>query len=177
MIATANEYVPWVVSSSSQIMKGRLNFATKSWLTLVRHRLGPTIGDNTFSPNKATLIVGILEENDIDIAKIITCEIQDRVMSTGTSLAFLCLMTKICLDNRVPIIPEVDNFTVDHRTIDLGLIRDQANPISRIKISVVLLQGAFNQMQQWTLIPIVLQNIGTHKMSIRLGLSSLSYKL
>lgn len=66
---------PLVVGSSTKIMKGVLNFKAKSWWTLVRHRLSPTMTNNVLSPDRATLVTGIMEGYEIDIAKILMRDI------------------------------------------------------------------------------------------------------
>lgn len=81
-----------MVGPSTWITKGSLNFATKAWRTLVHHRLSPTNGDNMLSPERATLVIGIIEGYDIDVAKIIARDIRDWAVSTGTTLAFPCIL-------------------------------------------------------------------------------------
>lgn len=46
------------------------------------------IGDNTLIFNKVALIAGIMEKYDIDVMKIITRKIQDKVVSTDSPWVF-----------------------------------------------------------------------------------------
>lgn len=41
------------------------------------------------------------------------------------------------------MLTDIDHFVMVHRTTDLGLIRDQANPISKAKVGASLLQVVF----------------------------------
>lgn len=55
----------------SQIKKSTLNFMAIAWLTIVWHRLCPTYGDNVLIPDRATLIVGIMEGYELNVAQLI----------------------------------------------------------------------------------------------------------
>lgn len=64
---------PWVVrdvSSSSYITKGSLKFLAKAWWTFVPHRLSPNYVDNLLSPDRATIVMGILEGYRIYVSKL-----------------------------------------------------------------------------------------------------------
>ncbi|KAF3677330.1 hypothetical protein FXO37_04880 [Capsicum annuum] len=93
------------VGSSPSITKGGLNFKTKAWWTMVRHRLSPTLGDNVLSPDKAYLV--------------------------ASSMA-------------VQELPDIDQFIKSRTTTDLGLIRDDDNPISKAaKIGATMIREIF----------------------------------
>lgn len=57
----------------------------------MHHHLSPTNRDNLMSPGRASLVVGIIEGCEIDIAKIIAWDIRDQSISTNTDLTFLYL--------------------------------------------------------------------------------------
>lgn len=114
--------MPCVFQSSSQITASSHNFVVKAWWTLVFHPFSPTAKDNILSPNRVALVAGIVEGYDIDIAKIISWEISDKYVSTDTSSAFLCLLKHMCLDDRVSMLSNVDNFVTFHWTTYLGFI-------------------------------------------------------
>lgn len=107
---------------------------------MVQYRLSQTTGDNVISPNKAALVIGIMKGYEIDIAKILKRETYDRAVSTNTNLVFLCLLTRICLDELVPVISDIDNFLMIYRTTDLGLTQYHGNFISKDKVGASLLQ-------------------------------------
>lgn len=64
-------------------------------------------------------------------------------MSTDSNLFFLYLLMHICLDEWVDILMYMDHFVMVHRTTYLGLIRDNANLISKAKVRASLLQAGF----------------------------------
>lgn len=114
----------------------------------VIHQLISIDRENIFSHDKVKFIDGILDGYDIDIAKIITQEINDKAISKDTSFPFPFLYMKIYLDKRVPVLTNMDNFLMTHKTTNLLLIWDQTNPIYRSKIGVSLLKSAFYSTMQ-----------------------------
>lgn len=75
IIVAVQEEVPWVVILSTQIMNGSLSFVDKDQWNLVQHWLSPTMRDNVLSLYRFTLVAGIIEGYDIDVAKILAREI------------------------------------------------------------------------------------------------------
>lgn len=72
IIAIEQEESRWVadrVVSSTWITKGSINYTLKALWILVHHILIPIYGDNVMSPNRASLIVGIMEIYEPNIAK------------------------------------------------------------------------------------------------------------
>lgn len=86
------------VGALSLIGNGSLKSLAKSWRMLVHQKLSPTFRDSKLSPDQAFLIAGIIEGYELDVAKIIVRDIHDRPVSTDTNMAFLWLLTWICLD-------------------------------------------------------------------------------
>ncbi|KAF3672270.1 hypothetical protein FXO37_07617 [Capsicum annuum] len=94
--------------------------------------------------DKVALIVGIMSDYEIDVAKWIACEIMDRATSTDIILAFPCLLTQIFLYTEVPELLDIDRFLRRRTTIDLGLIKDVTNPISKIaKMTSTMVNDAY----------------------------------
>lgn len=75
------------------------------------HRLSPINRDNVLSPDRVVLVTGIMEGDEIDVAKIIYREISDLSVRTNISLAFPYLLTQLCLDQGVPNILGMDQFS------------------------------------------------------------------
>ncbi|KAF3617564.1 hypothetical protein FXO38_33917 [Capsicum annuum] len=75
IITMVQEDAPWVVVPLIQITKSILSFIVNGWWTLVHYRLSPIKMDSNLSPDKATLVAGIIEEYKINVAKIIVREI------------------------------------------------------------------------------------------------------
>ncbi|KAF3655536.1 hypothetical protein FXO37_15893 [Capsicum annuum] len=102
LITINGEKVSWEVGgpgvNSQQVIKNTVNYEVKAWWTLARHRLCPTTGDNIVSLVCTILIAGFMEGYEFNIAQFITREIWDRAVGTDVILAFLCLLTHICLE-------------------------------------------------------------------------------
>lgn len=50
-------------------------------------------GDNVLSLDRAILVVGIMDGYGIDVARLISREVRNWVVSIYTTLAFPCLLT------------------------------------------------------------------------------------
>lgn len=72
-----------------------------------------------------------MEGYEIDVSKYIAREIRDREMSTHTIMVYSCLWTQIFLDAGVPTLLDIDQFISPYTTIDLGLVRDDADRMSK----------------------------------------------
>lgn len=79
--------------SSQWIMKGILSFVKKGWWTFVNHRLNPTYGENSLSPDRASLAAGVMESYDIYVARLIAREIYERAVRIDIAMAFPYLLT------------------------------------------------------------------------------------
>lgn len=86
------EETPCVVGPLTQIRKGTLIFVAMAWWVLFGYRLSLTIRDNTLSPDRVALVTRIIEGYDINVAKILSREIHDRVLSTNINLALPFLL-------------------------------------------------------------------------------------
>lgn len=134
IIITVQEEMPWMVGPSTQITKGILSFPVKACWTLVHHKLSPIKRDNMLSPDRATLVKGIMDGYEIDITKIIPRYFHDREVSTDTTLAFPYLLTQICPKEGVSEISGVEQYLMVWKTINLCLIKDVTNPVSKAKV-------------------------------------------
>lgn len=77
--------------NSLQFTKNTLKFKAKTYWTVARHRLCPTIGDNVLRTVCITLVSGLMVGYDFDVAQFIAREIYDRaVVSSDVILAFPC---------------------------------------------------------------------------------------
>ncbi|KAF3624125.1 hypothetical protein FXO37_31516 [Capsicum annuum] len=89
--------------------------------------------NNVLSLDKAALVAGIMVVYEIDVAKWIARKTRDRATSTNKVMAFLCLLTQICLNAGVQELPDVDQFIIACTTKNLGLFRDNATPCPRLQ--------------------------------------------
>lgn len=110
----------------------------------MHHRLSPISKDNVLSLDRDTLVEVIMEVYESVVAKVISREICDGVVSIDTALAFPCLLMQLYLDQGMSDISRVDQFFKVWGIIHLGLIRDVSNPISKVpKVEAFLLLQAF----------------------------------
>lgn len=86
------------MASGKQVTKASLNFIVKACWTLVRHRLAPTVNDNTLSTDREALIVCIMSRYAINILRVIAKEIRDRAMGLSTTISFLNLVYRLYLE-------------------------------------------------------------------------------
>lgn len=63
---------------------------------------------------------------EIDFAKLLITVIHDRDFKTSTTYPFACLVFHLCRNVGVPVW-NYDTLCSPARTVDVGLIRDQAN--------------------------------------------------
>lgn len=89
------------------------------------------------SPDRTTLVVGILEDYKIVIAKIIARGLHNLVVSTDTTLGTPYLLIQICLKEGIPMIFVIDQFMMVHKNTDSSLIWDFSNPILKSMVGTL----------------------------------------
>lgn len=132
-IAADKVNVARVACSMSSIYKGSLNLTAKSQWTLVHHMLGLNM-EITFCVANKMLWWQESWRDTIGIATFLVHEIWDSAVELKTSILFLCPVTQNYFEFDIPIMQNIDQFVVVHGTIDLGLIQDPMNPMSRVKV-------------------------------------------
>lgn len=70
---------------------------------------------------------------EINFVRIITDEIHERALQKNTTIPFSCLIFQLCRESTVPFIDGLDNLIEVTRTQDVGLIKDDTNPIAQWK--------------------------------------------
>ncbi|MCD7469276.1 hypothetical protein HAX54_008202 [Datura stramonium] len=80
-----------------EAMKGirKLRTEDKSWWSIVRHRLAPTVNDNVFITERAALVACIMSEYPMNIPRIIATEIREREVKEHTTLPFSSLIYQL----------------------------------------------------------------------------------
>lgn len=122
----------WPKCPLQKIKKNRLNFEGKSWWTLARHRLCPTMGDNILSLVWEAMIARFIDDYDFDIAEFLSWEIGDQEVGGEKSLlAYTCMMKQLCLAMRVQELPNIEEILEATNTTNLVQIRYAANLLAR----------------------------------------------
>ncbi|MCD9643003.1 hypothetical protein HAX54_030101 [Datura stramonium] len=131
VIAENKEEAEWV-TGGKQVTKNSLNFIAKARWTLVRHRLAPTINDNTSSADREALVACLMYLYPINIPRIIADEIRDQAVGVSTTIPFPSIVFRLCMEEEVP---RGDGHLIGGQRIAyIGLIRDEMNPVSRSRI-------------------------------------------
>jgi len=120
------ECAEWVATPRLGIRKATLNFVAKFFWLLVRNRVSPTKADNQLTWDRAVMVATLVAGVEIDFARMLLAEIHERAFKTSTTYPFPCLIFQLCRDSGVPIW-HCDRLIHPIGTLDIGLIRDEAN--------------------------------------------------
>uniref|UniRef100_M1DQ59 Integrase core domain containing protein n=1 Tax=Solanum tuberosum TaxID=4113 RepID=M1DQ59_SOLTU len=125
-IPADGECAEWVAAPRLGIRKATLNFAAKFFWLLVCNRVSPTKADNQLTWDRAIMVAALVAGVEIDFARMLLAEIHERAFKTSTTYPFPCLIFQLCRDCGVPIW-HCDRLIHPTGTLDIGLIRDEAN--------------------------------------------------
>uniref|UniRef100_M1DNH1 Integrase core domain containing protein n=1 Tax=Solanum tuberosum TaxID=4113 RepID=M1DNH1_SOLTU len=125
-IAADGEREEWVATPWLGIRKATLNFVAKFFWLLVRNRVSPTKADNQLTWDIAVMVATLVVGVEIDFARMLLAEIHERAFKTSTTYPFPCLIFQLCKDSGVAIW-HYDRLIHLTGTLDIGLIRDEAN--------------------------------------------------
>uniref|UniRef100_M1DHT2 Integrase core domain containing protein n=1 Tax=Solanum tuberosum TaxID=4113 RepID=M1DHT2_SOLTU len=125
-IVAYGERAEWVATPRLGIRKATLNFVAKFFWLLVRNRVSPTKADNQLTWDRAVMVAALVAGVEIDFARMLLVEIHERAFKTSTTYPFPCLIFQLCRDSGVSIW-HCDWLIHPTGTLDIGLIRDEAN--------------------------------------------------
>ncbi|KAG5585795.1 hypothetical protein H5410_046229 [Solanum commersonii] len=117
-----------------------------------RAKVSPTKVDNQVTWDRAIMVAALVAGLEIDFAPMLLAKIHDRAFRTSTTYPFPCLIFQLCKDFGVSIC-HYDRLIHPTRTLDIGLIQDEANvaaPHRGLRIDVPLgtdLVDVVEQMQ------------------------------
>ena len=112
-LSADGEGADWVTEPTGAIKKANLTFTAKFLWLIVRHCLSPTTADNIATWDQAVLMVAIIAR-------------YERGLKVTTTYPFPCMIFALCRSAGVPIW-HVDQLKTQQSTVDVGLIRDEAN--------------------------------------------------
>ncbi|KAG5605841.1 hypothetical protein H5410_027333 [Solanum commersonii] len=72
------------------------------------------------------MVASLVARVDIEFSRMMLAYIRERALKTSTTYPFPCLIFQLCRDSGVPIW-HCDRLIHPTRTLDIGLIRDEAN--------------------------------------------------
>ncbi|KAG5599583.1 hypothetical protein H5410_030953 [Solanum commersonii] len=128
-IAADGECAEWVAAPWLGIRKAILNFVAKFFWLLVCNRVSPTKADNQLIWDRVVMVVALVAGVEIDFARMLLVQIHKRAFKTSATYPFPCLIFQLCRDSRVPIWHS-DRLIHPIGTLDIGLIRDEANVVA-----------------------------------------------
>uniref|UniRef100_M1DFC7 Integrase core domain containing protein n=1 Tax=Solanum tuberosum TaxID=4113 RepID=M1DFC7_SOLTU len=113
--ATSSEAVPAPQNDNPTPVAGEPN----RWVS-------PTKADNQLTWDRVVMVAALVAGLEIDFACILLVEIHERAFKTSTTYPFRYLIFQLYRDSVVPIW-HCDRLIHPTRTLDIGLIRDEAN--------------------------------------------------
>ena len=96
---------------------------------LVRHCLSPTAADNIVTWDRAVLMAAMIAGFEVDFAWLLQAVMHERAFKVTTTYPFPCMIFALCRSAGVPIW-HVDQLKTPQGTVDVGLIRDEANELA-----------------------------------------------
>ena len=98
------------------------------WL-IVRHCLSPTAAGNIVTWDLAVLMVAMIAGFEVDFAWLLHAVMPERAFKVTTTYPFPCMIFSLCRSAGVPIC-HVDQLKTPLGTVDISLIRDEANELA-----------------------------------------------
>ena len=128
-LSVDGEGVDWVTEPKVAIKKANLTFVTKFLWLLVHHYLSPTAVDNIVTLDRAVLMAAMIAGFEVDFAWLVQAVMHERAFKVTTTYPFPCMIFALCRTAGVPIW-HIDQLKTPQGTIDVGLIRDEANEVA-----------------------------------------------
>ena len=120
------EGVDWVTEPKGDIKKANLTFTGKFLWLIVRDCLSPTAADNIVTWDRAVLMEAMIAGFEVNFACLLQAVMHERDFKVTTTYPFPCMISSLCRSTGVPIW-RVDQLKTPLGTVDIGLIRDEAN--------------------------------------------------
>ncbi|WMV33243.1 hypothetical protein MTR67_026628 [Solanum verrucosum] len=121
-----------------------LRFATKFCWLLVRNRVSPTLADNVVTEDRAVMLAAMIVGLEIDFACIYIAKIHEKAFRAATTLPFPSLIFLQCRDSSVQVW-DCHMLLNAAKTLDIGLIRDNATVAAPCRESQALPSSATSQ--------------------------------
>ena len=111
------------------IKKANLTFTAKFLWLLVHHFLSPTGADNIVTWDREVLMAAMIAGFEVYFAWLLQAVMHEREFKVTTTYPFPCMIFALCRSAGVPIW-HVDQLKTPQGTVDVGLIRDEANELA-----------------------------------------------
>ena len=123
------EGADWVTEPKVAIKKANLTFTAKFLWLLVCHCLFLTAVDNIITWDRAVLMEVMIDGFKVDFAWLLQAVMHERASKVTTTYPFPCMIFSLCRSAGVPIW-HVDQLKTPQGTVDVSLIRDEANELA-----------------------------------------------
>ena len=123
------EGADWVTKPKGAIKKANLIFTIIFLWLIVRHSLFPTTVDNIVTWDRAVLMAAMISEFEVDFAWLLQAIMHERDLKVTPTYPFPCMIFSLCRSAGVPIW-HVDQLKTPLGTVDIGLIRNEANELA-----------------------------------------------
>ena len=117
------------LSRKGAIKKANLTFVARFLWLLICHCLSPTAADNIVTWDRAVLKAAMIARFQVDFAWLLQAVMHERAFKVTTTYPFPCMIFAICRTAGVPIW-HIDQLKTPQGTVDVGLIRDEANELA-----------------------------------------------
>ena len=111
------------------IKKAKLTFTTKFLWLIVRHCVSPIAADNIVTWDRAVLIAAMIAGFEADFSWLLQAVMHERAFKVTTTYPFPCMIFSLCRSAAVPIW-HIDQLKITLGSIDMGLIRNEANELA-----------------------------------------------
>ncbi|WMV18578.1 hypothetical protein MTR67_011963 [Solanum verrucosum] len=123
------QFPPQLLTPLVLVRPMTLEVSAKNFLSIIRTRISPTQADKVVTWDQAVMLAAIMVGLEIDFSCILITEIHERVFWRTTIMPFPCLIFHLCRDILVPVW-HCDRLTEATKTIDVGLIKEDADPVA-----------------------------------------------
>ena len=119
-----------VTEPKGAIKKANLTFTANFLWLIVRYCLPPTAAENIVTWDRAVLMAAMIAGFEVDFAWLLQAVMHERAFKVTTTYPFPCMIFSLYRSAGVPIW-HVDQLKTPQVTIDVGLIRDEANELAQ----------------------------------------------
>ena len=128
-LSVDGEGADWVPEPKGAINKANLTFTAKFLWLIIRHYLSPTDADNIVTWDRAMLMAAMIAGFKVDFTWLLHGVMHERDFKVTNTYPFPCMIFSLYRSAGVPIW-HVDQLKTPQVTIDVGLIRDEANELA-----------------------------------------------
>ena len=118
-----------VTERKGAIKKANLTFTVKFLCLIVRQCLSPIVADNIVTWDCAVLMAAMIAGFEVDFTWLLQAVIHERAFKVTTTYPFPCMIFSLCRSAGV-LIWHIDQLKTPLGTVDIGLIKDEANELA-----------------------------------------------